>query len=73
MYEKKTKLKFTKQEIKIMQKAKAYKVDALSNHTVAKELFGLIFEQDLRSAEIETLLQLYHACDESINMAQVSS
>jgi hypothetical protein len=73
MYSSKLKGKFSERDIKIMQKAKAYGVTALSNEQLAKELFGLTFKQDLSKGKIDGLLKFYRACDKSVEVAQLSS
>ncbi|MBL0686819.1 MAG: hypothetical protein JJV95_02535 [Sulfurospirillum sp.] len=73
MYEKNLKGNFNSRDIKIIQKAKTYGVEILSNEELAKELFELTFEQDLDKDIIEQLLKFYNDCDESIEMAQMSS
>jgi hypothetical protein len=73
MYENEFKKSFSKREIKIMHKAKAYGVEALSSKYSAKELFELTFKQDLNTKDIEKLLELYRSYDESIEIAQLSS
>ena len=73
MYENTLKGKFSERDIKIMQKAKAYGVDCLSNEQLARELFGLTFKQEFSKSKISGLLKFYRACDNSINAAQSSS
>lgn len=73
MYESELKGDFSERDIKIMQKAKAYGVDSLSNEILAKELFGLTFKQDLSKSKIDGLLKFYRACDKSVDTAQMSS
>ena len=73
MYENELKGNFSERDIKIMQKAKAYGVDSLSNEQLAKELFGLTFKQDLSKSKIDGLLKFYRACDKSVKVAQLSS
>lgn len=73
MYSKGIKGKFSERDIKIMQKAKAYGVDSLSNEQLAYELFGLTFKQDLSKSKIDGLLKFYRACDKSVEVAQMSS
>ena len=72
MYINKLKGQFSDRDIKIMQKAKAYGVTALSNGHLAKELFGLTFEQEFSKSKIDGLLKFYRACDSSIKAAQSS-
>ena len=72
MYSTKLKGKFSERDIKIMQKAKAYGVTALSNEHLAKELFELTFTEDLNINKINGLLKFYRACDKSIEIAQMS-
>ncbi len=73
MYESSLKGEFSERDIKIMQKAKAYGVEALSNERLAKELLGLNFEYDLNKDKITGLLKFYRACDKSVEVAQMSS
>ncbi len=73
MYENTLKGKFSERDIKIMQKAKAYGVEYLSNEQLAKELFELTFKQELTKSKIDGLLKFYRACDKSIKIAQISS
>jgi hypothetical protein len=73
VYENSLKGKFSQRDIKIMQKAKAYGVESLSNEQLAKELFGLTFRQELTKSKIDGLLKFYRACDKSIKIAQISS
>lgn len=73
MYINKLKGNFSERDIKIMQKAKAYGLDSLSNEQLAKELFGLTFKQDFGKNKIEGLLKFYRACDKSVEVAQMSS
>ena len=73
MYESELKGNFSERDIKIMQKAKAYGIDSLSNKILAKELFGLTFKQDLSKNKIKGLLKFYRACDKSVEIAQMSS
>ena len=73
MYKNGIKGEFSERDIKIMQKAKAYGVDSLSNEQLARELFGLTFKQDLSKSKIEGLLKFYRACDKSVEIAQLSS
>ncbi len=73
MYKNGIKGEFSERDIKIMQKAKAYGVDSLSNEQLARELFGLTFKQDLSKSKIEGLLKFYRACDKSVEVAQLSS
>ncbi len=73
MYENSLKGEFSQRDIKIMQKAKAYGVESLSNEQLAKELFGLTFKQELTKSKIDGLLKFYRACDKSIKIAQISS
>ncbi len=73
MYENELKGEFSERDIKIMQKAKAYGAESLSSAKLSQELFGLTFEQDLSSSEINGLLKFYRACDKSIEAAQMSS
>ena len=73
MYESGLKGDFNERDIKIMQKAKAYGVEALSNERLAKELFGLTFKEDLNKDKINGLLKFYRACDKSVEVAQMSS
>lgn len=72
MYEDGLKGEFSDRDIKIMQKAKAYGVDSLSNEQLAKELFSLTFKQDLSKNKIGGLLKFYRACDKSVEVAQMS-
>jgi len=72
MYENGLKGDFSERDIKIMQKAKAYGVNALSNEILAKELFGLTFKCDLSKDNIKGLLKFYRACDKSVEVAQMS-
>lgn len=73
MYEDGLKGDFSERDIKIMQKAKAYGVDALSNEQLARELFGLTFKQEFSKDKINGLLKFYRACDKSVEVAQMSS
>ena len=73
MYKNELKGKFSQRDIKIMQKAKAYGVDSLSNEILAKELFSLTFDHDLSKNDIDSLLEFYRACDKSVEVAQLSS
>lgn len=73
MYKNILKGKFSQREIKIMQKAKTYGVEVLSNELLAKELFGLRFAHELNKEKLEELLKFYNACDKSVEMAQLSS
>ncbi len=73
MYENKLKGKFSVRDIKIMQKAKAYGVDSLSNEHLAKELIGLTFSHELSKDKIDGLLKFYRASDAAIKAAQSSS
>ncbi len=72
MYENSLKGEFSQRDIKIMQKAKAYGIESLSNEQLAKELFGLTFKQELTKSKIDGLLKFYRACDKSIKIAQIS-
>jgi len=72
MYSTSLKGSFSKRDIKIMQKAKAYGVKCLSNEQLVKELLELTFKQDLSKAKIDGLLKFYRACDKSLELAQMS-
>ncbi len=65
--------KFEPNQIKIMQKAKAYGVLTLSNEMLAYELFSLEFEKELGKENIKELLTLYKFFDKTIEVAQMSS
>ena len=73
MYSTKLKGQFSERDIKIMQKAKAYGVAALSNEHIAKELFELTFKQEFSKGKIDGLLKFYRACDKSVKVAQLSN
>ncbi len=73
MYESGLKGNLNERDIKIMQKAKVYGVETLSNERLVKELLGLTFKQDLSKSKIDGLLKFYRACDKSVKVAQLSS
>jgi type III secretion system FlhB-like substrate exporter len=64
---------FSEREIRIIQKAKSYGVDSLSNEKLARELFNLKFTQEFSTEKIQGLLKFYRACDKSVEVAQMSS
>jgi type III secretion system FlhB-like substrate exporter len=66
-------LKFDSNQIKIMQKAKAYGIATLSNEMLAYELFNLEFNEELEKENIKELLELYKFFDKTIEVAQMSS
>lgn len=64
---------FDKNQIKIIQKAKAYGISTLVNEMLAYELFNLEFEKELEKKNIEELLVLYKFFDKTVEVAQMSS
>lgn len=65
--------KFNSREVQIMQKAKTFGINSLSNPYLAKELFDIKFEQELEKSTIKKLSELYKIFDETIKSAQMSS
>lgn len=70
---KKVAIRFSPQEISVVQKAKAYGVDFLTNEYLAKELFSLQVEDKNLSKIIDKVLEVEKLVDDAINLAQMSS
>ncbi|WP_458699998.1 hypothetical protein ACKGJI_09245 [Sulfurospirillum sp. 1307] len=70
---KKVAIRFSPQEISIIQRAKAHGIDFLSNEYLAKELFSLHVENKNLSQIVDKVLKVEKLVDEAINLAQMSS